>query len=595
MGTDDFREQLAKIKESYNIVDFIANENVDLKPAGPGKYKALCPFHTEKTPSFSVDENFQSYRCFGCGKHGDIVSFVEELQQCSFRDAVSYLAEMKNIKINFGNTSNNDDKPRVDIKSLYSLLQDSYNFYRAEFDKLPNSHPAKQEIIKRGLNPENAVFCYAPERYGALVNFLESKGYSKLLMTQSQLVSKKNGKYYDFFFGRLMITLSDFSGHPVSYSARKLFDTDTRAKYVNGKQSPIFQKKSTLFNLDKSKRAIRESKSAIVCEGPFDVLALNASGINNAVASCGTAFTEEQLRSLEQIIGIDGNLEFSFDGDDAGISAAVKTFLHFPIVHGNSSVILFPDNLDPCDYLVKYGPEKMKIPLSKKIPIIDFVLEAISTRMKLDSIQTKFQFASLVMSKYVPAVTDEVLRDYMIRRVSVIAGIQVEKLTPMLGKPIKKFDKNVEGKKNNLVTEIEIDDTDSDTSFITAFVLLIHRPEILYPLLKNTNIPDKYKTFVKELGVNCRKYFKQKIPIRIIPEQYSQPNFIKFLQNKNLLIDYYNDEQVKSHFTEVLFIANSSLKQESITHDKLSISEALSNAKTKEEMLKLLELAQKNK
>lgn len=594
MEQDDFKNQLVKIKEAYNIVDLIEEENVSLKTSGPGRYKGLCPFHSEKTPSFVVDENFQSYRCFGCGVHGDIFKFIEDIRGCSFADAAKYLAEMKGIELKFSGSGKHENAPHIDIKAMYGLLQDSYDFYRDEYNKLPDTHPAKQEVISRGLDPNNQVFCYAPERFGALYKFLEQKGYSTDLMLQSELVSKsESGKLYDFFHSRLLITLSDFSGRPVSYSARKLFDSDTRAKYVNGKQSPIFQKEATLFNLDKAKKSIRETKKVIVCEGPFDVLALDKAGIENAVASCGTAFTEKQLRSIEQIVDVDGNVVFSFDGDDAGIKAAVHTFLHFPLIHGNSSVVLFPEGLDPCDYLVKYGAEKMNEPLSKEQPIIDFVLSSLASKLKLSDMQTRYQFAKLVMGKYAPAVTDVVLRNYMIRRTSVLSGVEVEELDGMLGKTPRQYKKEIQ-KDTPGDLEIQVNlSSDTDKCYVTLLAMLIHEPKLLFPKLKDIKIPDKFHNIIREIGTNCREYMMNKKEIRIIPEQYDEQNFIKYLQEFEIIIDYGDEKQVLHHFDEVAKIGQASVYAEEQQRRKQAIAQALDGAKSPEEIVKLLELADK--
>lgn len=591
MADNNFKDTLAKIKSAYDIADVVQQENVELRPSGAGKYKGLCPFHTEKTPSFTVDEGFQNYRCFGCGAHGDIFTFIENIRGCEFMDAVKYLAAMKNIPLNFsGYTSSH--KVKVDIKGLYNLLQDSYDFYRSEYEKLPDEHPAKQEVIKRGLNVDDSVFCYAPERYGALLAYLTKKGYSKELMLQSQLIREHNGRYYDFFHARLMITLSDYSGRPVSYSARKLFEKDNMAKYVNGKQSPVFQKKATLFNLDKAKRAIREKKTAIVCEGPFDVLALQASGIDNAVASCGTAFTEQQLRSIEQIVDVDGKLIFSFDGDSAGVSAAIKTFNHFPIVHGNSNVVLFPNGMDPCDYLIKYGPNKMDLVFKRQMPIIDFVLMTLGRKLHIGDMQSKFKFAKLTMSKYAPMITEKVLQDYMIRRISVMSGITIDELRPMLGKPLRRIQRN-EHKNDSIekdASEIPVKNK-SDASYIAAFALLLHRPELLFKILFKYTIPLKYKPFIVELQSQCRKYYHEQKPVRIIPEAFSVSNFVFKLQNKKIGVDYTNDAEISKQFTHLLQIATQKHREEVKVAKNLSISQALSQAKTHDEIIKLLQLA----
>lgn len=588
-----FRETLAKIKEAYDIVDLIQAENVSLTKKGE-KYKGLCPFHSEKTPSFTVDETFQTYRCFGCGAHGDIFSFTEAIHGGSFMDAVLYLAKMKNIDVDF--TSMGDDsRPSIDYRALYNLLQDSYDFYRAEFDKLPDSHPAKQEIIKRGLSTSNPVFAYAPERYGALQAYLSERGYSTELMEQSQLISKGDNGYYDFFHARLLITLSDFSGRPVSYSARKLFDTDKRAKYVNGKQSPVYEKQSVLFNLNEAKSYIRDKKEAIICEGPFDVLALDMAGIHNAVASCGTAFTEKQLRSLEQIVDVDGNLVFSFDGDDAGIQAAIKTFNHFPLAHGNSSVILFPEGLDPCDYLVKYGADRLTtvFDADNRVPIIDFVVSQLADKLALSDMMSRYKFARLSMGKYVPAVTDPVLRDYMIRRVSVVSGIQVDELLPMLGKEPRKQVERVEENKavEGDSSEIVITNSTSDVGYTQALSMLIREPTLLYPELKGHRVPKKYQPFIKELAQNCRAYFQRHERPKIIPEQYNEPNFVKKLQAIQVSVDYNDTEKIKKQFNSILDIATASKIEEAKTQKRLAIEQALSQAKSQEEVIKLLKIA----
>lgn len=594
----DFNQQKAKIKEAYNIVDLVEQENVSLSVSGPGEYKGLCPFHNEKTPSFKVSEPFQNYYCFGCGASGDIFTFIQETRGCSFPEAMLYLAESKGIEVDFGTKGRTDTGPKIDLKKMYSLVKDANTFYRNEFEKLDNSHPAKKEILKRGLDVENEVFGYAPERYGALYNHLKEKGYSDELMVQSELIGQKDGKYFDFFYGRLTITLADFSGRPVSYSARKLFDKDSRAKYVNGKASPVFQKKATLFNLHNAKKTARLEGNLILSEGPFDVLAIEKAGFTNAVASCGTAFTEEHLKAARQLVGENGQLTFAFDGDSAGIEAAMKIFIHFPIAHSVSKIALFPEGMDPCDYLQKEGPDKVKEIIENATPITDFVLQEVANHVQLTDMSSRYKFIKILVSTYFSKMTDDVLLEYMMRKASVISGVEIQKIRD-LQDDFKKNNhkralKEQKHEQEELNMKIELNSfDDSDVCYVNAFSMLIKDPLELIPLTKGVPIPDKFKEFLRELVNNVKRYKAQNKPYRFIAEEYSDVDFAKYLQNvSNNALSHSSMDELKAHYELVLESGvkfyESNVRQAKIASIKAALAEAKSNDEVLE-MLKLLE------
>lgn len=593
-------EAKAKVKEVYNIVDLVEQESVTLSISGPGEYKGLCPFHNEKTPSFKVSEPFQNYICFGCGATGDIFSFIQETRGCSFVEALKFLAESKGIEIT--DAYSKDEKPKVDLKRMYELIKDTDLFYRSEFDKLDNSHPAKKQIIDRGLDINNKVFGYAPERYGALYEHLKAKGYSDELMLQSELICEKDGKYFDFFYRRLTITLADFSGRPVSYSARKLFENDTRGKYVNGKASPVFQKKATLFNLNLAKKTARLENKIILSEGPFDVLAIVKSGYENAVASCGTAFTEEHLKAARQLVGESGELIFAFDGDSAGIEAAMKIFLHFPVAHSISKVALFPEGKDPCDYLQSEGAEAVKEIIDNAKPLADFVLRELANHIELTDMDSRYRFIKTLVSKYLTVVTDKILLEYLIRKASVMSGIEMNKITALYSetKNSVKTRKITEPEgpiHQELKLKIELNNLDeSDLCYVRGLSLLVRYPLILAPKLSKFTIPEKFLPFLHEYKNSVNKTFSAGHPYRFIYDEYDDQDFAKLLQQTSEKFLVYNDDDTISHHFDLIMTYAEAVYIEQMRQNELSrISAALADAKTPQEIAELLTLREQTK
>lgn len=596
-----FQESIALIKETYNIVELVEQENVSLSVSGPGEFKGLCPFHSEKTPSFKVSEPFQNYYCFGCQAKGDIFSFIQETRGCTFMDAVKYLAANKGIELDIDDGSS-EDGPKVDLKKLYSLLKDSRDYYRQQYDMLDASHAAKREISKRGLDINDEVYGFAPEKYGALYEHLKNLGYSEALMLQSELISKNDqGQFYDFFYGRLMITLADFSGRPVSYSARKLFETDTRAKFVNGKASPIFQKKATLFNLHNAKRSARQKKEIILTEGPFDTKALEKSGFDNATASCGTAFTEEHLKSAMQLAGENGTLIFSFDGDEAGVEAALKTFKHFPIAHSMSKIALFPEGKDPCDQYIEHGAEGVAEIINSAIPITDFVLKSLANSMEITDMSSRYRYVKTIISEYLVVMTDQVLLDYMLRRLSIISGVDVAQI-----KDLYKDTKS--GNKNRQVTQPVKDEEelhmqvqinsldDSDVCFVSAFSMLVRFPEQLSPLSKGVDFPPKFIPFLQELVGNIKRYKESNREFRFIPEEYTDSDFAKYLQNVSGTKQFLDDtEEMQNHYKHIIKTGEKFYKNSVREAEKSNILAAMSEAKSNDELFQMLKLLEEQK
>lgn len=378
------KESLVEIKQAYNISDYVASAGIALKSAGPDKMKGLCPFHSERTPSFTVDDNFQNYRCFGCNASGDLISFVMAYEHLEFMDAVRKLAEAKGIELSFDNT----DTVKVDYKALKACLLETARFFQQEFAKLPEQHPAKTAITDRGLSLTGFRYGYAPEGRQHLYHHLSHLGYSDDIILETGVCTlwEKGNKIFDFWQGRLMFFMTDTTGNPIGFSGRKLFDTDTRGKYVNSPDTPVFDKSSTLFNHDIARIPAGKSQELYVAEGQFDVAALNAANLLNTVATSGTAFTTQQAHMAARMVGEDGRVIFCLDADDAGVQAAVKVFKNSPILHSMSYAVRFPEGMDPSDYLQEHGAEQLQeYVTTQRVPLVEYVLDAIIGEVKVDS------------------------------------------------------------------------------------------------------------------------------------------------------------------------------------------------------------------
>lgn len=591
-----FENNIIKVKSAYNIVDLIEMENVSLKSTGADEYTGLCPFHSEKTPSFKVNETFQNYRCFGCGASGDIISFIENTHGTSFYDSLVYLADNKGIELEVGDGE--DERPRVNTSGLLKIVSDAYNFYKAEFDKLDDSHPAKQEIIKRGFSIDNDTYGYAPEKYGALYEHLLRLGHKKELMLESELIMEKDGKYFDFFYGRLLFTIRDFTGRPITFSSRKLFESDNRGKYVNGKNSPIFNKATALYNIDRAKKEARLSKKIYLVEGQFDVEAFRASGIDNVVASSGTAFTEGHLKAARQLVGEDGELIFSFDGDEAGVNAALKIFTNYPTSHDISKVVIAPSGADPADVYLKFGSAGMDELINSAVPITDFVVSEVAKLSKITDITSRYNYIKTLSSEYLSVMNDKILLDYMIRRASVISGLDTDKIKDVLGDVKKPNRKKTESTahKNEEIEELKVmvpinEDDDSDKCFISAMSLLIWRSDILLNESKGRFIPSKFNDFLAQFIKKVRMSEREDRDFYFIVEEYEDTDFAKLLMNiDNSMLKDLTDEELIEHYIDLMDRGEAFYKSAEYEKKKSELIGALNQATSNEEILSMIKL-----
>ncbi len=366
---------IEEIKSRLNIVD-VAQGYIKLEGAG-GNFKACCPFHSEKSPSFFISPSRQTYHCFGCNRGGDLISFVEEIEGLDFSGALKILADRAGIELTHqraGVSKEIKDEREV----LYRTLELATKFYEAVLPKFPE---AVEYLKKRGLTDETIKHFrvgFAPDEWRSLGDFLTKKGVSEKVMEQAGLIVRSEKGFYDRFRGRVMFPIADSSGRVVAFSGRILKDGEGKtlgasaaAKYVNSPETEVFHKSRILFGFYEAKDAIRRGDTAVLVEGQMDLILSHQSGVTNAVASSGTALTSEHLTIIKRFTK---NLVLAFDADDAGLSAAYRAIGLALSQDMNVRIVGLPRGMDPADMALK-NPKEWQDAVSGAVPVIDFYLE----------------------------------------------------------------------------------------------------------------------------------------------------------------------------------------------------------------------------
>ena len=366
-ATDDIKKQL-------NIVDVIGRE-VKLKKTGSG-YTGLCPFHGEKTPSFSVNEKDQYYHCFGCGVGGDVFKFAMEYYKLSFVEAVEKLCTDYGIKPpEWGKNEN-----RIDREKYYRINATAARFYYNCLGRVPNE--GISYLMQRGLTKETITafgLGFAPSSGSALTDYLRSEGVSDEDILFLGLANEGRNGLYDKFRGRVIFPIIDINGKVIGFGGRAL--GDFKPKYLNSSESDIFLKKNNLFGLNLTRKEISNADKAIIVEGYMDLISLYQSGIKNVAASLGTALTDNQARLLCRYTK---NIVLSYDSDAAGVKAAMRGISVINGAGGKARVLSVSDGKDPDDYVKKHGREGFLKLVDDAVPATDFRLNQIAEGFNLD-------------------------------------------------------------------------------------------------------------------------------------------------------------------------------------------------------------------
>ncbi|MUN98532.1 DNA primase [Enterococcus faecalis] len=358
------QEVIEEVRHRTNIVDIIW-QYVQLKKSGKN-YMGLCPFHEERSPSFSVAEDKQIFHCFGCGKGGTVFNFLQEIEGISFPESVKRVADLEHLSVDFDWSEPREvaDTPEnQQRRSLLQLHSKAAELYHHILVNTKIGEPALNYLLERGLTQElieTFQIGFAPQKRDFLSQVFKNEQLDETLFEPSGLfVQRDNGTFLDRFYQRIMFPINDPQGNVIAFSGRLLktadFPGDEMPKYLNSPETTLFNKRETLFNFDRARKEIRKENTVLLFEGFMDVIAAWQSGVKSGVASMGTSLTNEQIRRLERVAK---EVVICYDGDNAGVQATNRAIqLLQENSHFDLSIVSIPEKLDPDEYVRKYGAE----------------------------------------------------------------------------------------------------------------------------------------------------------------------------------------------------------------------------------------------
>lgn len=422
-------EDIAAVRERSNIAD-VVGEHVQLRNAGGGNLKGICPFHDEKSPSLSVSPGRNLFHCFGCGAGGDVIRFVEQIEHLSFTEAVENLASRAGIQLRYAEGSTGGQRPVGQRARLVEAHTLAAAFYVDQLGT-PDAKPARDFLSERGFDAQatQQFGCgYAPGGWDTLSKYLLGRGFSAAELTLAGLSRESNrGSLIDRFNRRLLWPIKDVSGDVVGFGARRIHDDDKiEAKYLNTPETPLYKKSQLLYGMDVAKRHIAKQHQAVIVEGYTDVMACHLAGIPTAVATCGTAFGVEHINVIRRLLmdndAFSGQVVFTFDGDAAGMKAAERAFADEQKFMAQTFVAVEASGKDPCELRQAGGDPAVRALIEARIPLVEFVLRTTVNRHNLDSAEGRVA----ALDKGIPLVAlikDHALRDEYARVLAGLVGV----------------------------------------------------------------------------------------------------------------------------------------------------------------------------
>ncbi|HTU72479.1 MAG TPA: DNA primase [Trebonia sp.] len=394
------QEDIGLVRERSPIAD-VVGEYIQLRPAGGGNLKGLCPFHDERTPSFNVTPGKDLFHCFSCGTGGDVIKFVMDIDHLTFTEAVERLAARASIQLRYEAGGYVPGQETGQRRRLAEAHRAAAEFYADRLRSAPDAGPGREFLAQRGFelaDAERFGMGYSPNAWEELTRYLRGQGYSDDELLKAGLARKGQRGLIDMFRGRLMWPIRDLTGETIAFGARKLDPKDENGpKYLNTPETPLFKKGQVLYGADLAKRDIAKLRQAVIVEGYTDVMACHLSGIPTAVATCGTSFGEDHVKVLRRLImdteGSDGEVIFTFDGDAAGQKAALRAFGLEEKFATQTFVAVQPDGLDPCDLRLKHGSEAVRELVARRVPLFEFAIRSALSKHNLDT--TEGQLAAL--------------------------------------------------------------------------------------------------------------------------------------------------------------------------------------------------------
>ena len=424
-------------------IDEIVGQYVALRRAGGGSLKGLCPFHDERTPSFQVTPGRGLFHCFGCGKGGDVIAFLQEIEGLSFVDAVERLAARSNVTLAYedGDRPSGARRPAAGQRQrIVEANRAAQRWFAEQLAGSAEAAPARQFLAERGFDQAAAArfgVGYAPRNANAVLDVLRTAGHDGDLLVTAGIAGQGRTGLYCRFRGRLLWPVSELSGDVVGFGARRLHDDDgIEAKYLNTPETPVYRKSHLLYGADLARRDIGRRSQAVVVEGYTDVMAAHLAGVTTAVATCGTSFGEEHAAVLRRLLMDDermrGEVVFTFDGDAAGRRAAERAFHSTDDMFvGQTYVAVEPGGRDPCDLRLAAGDAAVRELVARRVPLYRFVLQATVADYDLDRADARVD-AVRAGAAYLRSVRDRSKRDAYLRELAQLTGTDPDEVRRIL-------------------------------------------------------------------------------------------------------------------------------------------------------------------
>lgn len=532
-------EEILSIQRKVNIVD-VVSDYLPLKQSGRN-YFGVCPFHDDHNPSMSVSKEKQMYKCFVCGAAGNVFNFVMDYEKISYYEAVRIVANKIGIDIDIGNIRQEKNKD----SKLYEIYELASKYYQ-NYLKTSSGKIARNYLTDRNIDDElvKQFQIGLSETDGKLTSLLQNKKISDEDILKSGISIEKNGKLVDIYNNRIMFPLWNIEGQVVGFSGR-IFEGESTSKYVNTMETEIFKKGDLLYNYHNAKEHARKEKQVIVVEGFMDVIRLYSIGIKNVVATMGTAITPNQaslIRKLSQ------NIILMFDGDDAGEKATIAAIKELDKTDSEIKVVRLENKLDPDEYVLTKGKDKMLKHLSSAMSLLNYKSEKYKEKLNFKDSNDVSKYINL-MKKDLEKIDDDIVRDIEVKKISDLTGVSIETINSKLDIS----DKNVK-----IINHVVKKDNLKQNKYDKASKF------ILFYMTKNSELIDYYynnlsylpneldRTLANEMVLFYKKF-----------EGFNINDFIIYLEDKKELInrlveidgleykDDYNKEMIDSYFNVI--------------------------------------------
>ena len=426
------QSDIEQLKDRVDIVELIGSY-ISLKPAGPGSFKGLCPFHGEKSPSFHVRSNPAFYHCFGCGVGGDAFKFVQEIDKVGFSEAIEKLAQRTGYQL----TYEEGERETSNRNLLLNINKAASEYYKSQLQS-EEGKAARDFLVARGFDLDSISefeVGYAPKGWQNLSQHLTENGFKLEDQALAGLLSKGEKGFYDRFRGRVLWPIRDANSQVVGFGARKLYVEDQGPKYLNTPETPVYHKSTVLYGLDLARREIASKRQVIVVEGYTDVMACHLAGEKTAVATCGTAFGEEHIKLINRLLGQStdpASVVFTFDPDAAGEKAALRVYGDASKFNALTFVASGPAGLDPSDLRQQQGDSAVVEMLKSRKPLFEFVIQHRLSQFNLSDIDSRVA-AARAAAPVVAEIVDPALRSGYTRMLAEWVSLDVTDVAAMVG------------------------------------------------------------------------------------------------------------------------------------------------------------------